>query len=621
MKLNNKVFITNKNFLFAFFTKTPYLKSSMGTLITCNGLSKSFGAKNLFKDISITISKGDALGIIGPNGSGKSTLLKILAGIEEKDAGTISYSKFLRVEYLPQISIYEANATVWEIVKSKAVVIENMEDIDVRVATSLSMLNFTNTNLKVETLSGGWKKRLDIACSIVNNPSLILFDEPSNHLDIEGLICFEKLLKSSNFTWVIVSHDRFFLEKTVNRLIELNKMYPKGYFDVKGSYSVFLEKKAQFLENTKKVQESLASKVRREIEWLHHGAKARTSKSKYRIDEANNLINELSTLKNKMQVSATNINFSASNRKSKQLIQIENISKAYSTKQIFKNFSFTICSGLNIGILGSNGIGKSTLLKLINKQIEPDAGTITHAEGLKIVYFSQHRDDLNPNWTLKMALSENADAVLFKDQEINIVTWAKRFQFEKGQLEFPVSKLSGGEQARLMIARLMLEKADVLLLDEPTNDLDIPTLTVLEESLENFSGTVVLVTHDRYMLNNTCDLFLGFTASNEIELFSDYFQWEKAFIKNKASATTNKKPILNKDKKPSLSYKEKQDLKKIEEDIHALDTLVLKIEAELIDPKNLTNFSILENLSLDLKNTQDKIDELYAYWNRLEKRK
>lgn len=594
----------------------------MSTLLTCNELCKSFG-KPLFKDISITINKGDALGIIGPNGSGKSTLLKILAGLEEKDAGTISYNKLTSIEYLPQITNYTAGLSVWEIVKHKAKEIHDAEDIDVRVASSLSMLGFTNTNLKVETLSGGWKKRLDIACSLVNNPSLILFDEPTNHLDIEGLLCFEKLLHASSFTWVIVSHDRFFLEKTINRIIELNRIYPKGYFDVKGSYSSFLEKKAEFLENTKKVQESLASKVRREIDWLHHGAKARTSKAKYRVDEANNLIEELATIKNKMQVSKTNISFSSSNRKTKQLAKIENLTKSFNKKNILKNFSFTLCSGINIGILGANGIGKSTLLKLINKDIEAETGNITYAQNLKIVYFSQHRETLNPAWTLKMALSENLDSVLFKDQEINVVTWAKRFQFQAEQLEFPVSKLSGGEQAKLMIARLMLEKADILLLDEPTNDLDIPTLSALEESLENFAGTVVLVTHDRYMLNKTCDLFLGFIGGGEIELFSDYSQWEKAFLKTKSKPSVIKANIFKTEhlKKATLTYKEKQDLKKIETDILENENLLTEIEGKLLDSKNSSDFNMLEKLSLDLKNTQDKIDELYIYWNSLEKRK
>jgi len=595
----------------------------MSIILSANQLSKTFGAKPLFKDISISISKGDALGIIGPNGTGKSTLLKILAGLEDKDAGIISYTKLTRIEYLPQITNHDPNTSVWDIVKNKAKTINEDEEIDLRVSRSLSLLNFTDYNIKVASLSGGWKKRLDIASSIVNNPTLILFDEPTNHLDIEGLLCFENLLKKASFSWAIVSHDRYFLEKTVNRVIELNHMYPKGYFDVKGSYGSFLNKKAEFLENIKKVEESLASKVRREIDWLHHGAKARTSKAKYRVEEANNLIDEITNIKNKMKVSKTKISFSSSNRKTKQLLKIQNLNKSYNENYILKNFSFTITAGLNIGILGPNGIGKSTLLKLIKNEIEPDSGTINYAENIKIVYFSQHREALNPAWTLKMALSENSDSVLFNDQEINIVSWARRFQFQAEQLEFPVSKLSGGEQARLMIARLMLEKADILLLDEPTNDLDIPTLTALEESLEDFNGTVLLVTHDRYMLNKTCDLFLGFSSSGEIELFSDYSQWEKTYFDNKNKSFINKIKKLSQSslKKTSLSYKEKQDLKKIEDEILQNENLILEIETKLIDPKNSSDFITLEKLSIELKNTQDKVEALYAYWNNLEKKK
>ena len=596
----------------------------MPTLITCNTLSKTFGTKNLFNDLSITVSRGDAIGIIGPNGSGKSTLLKMIAGIEDCDEGTIARRKLINVQYLPQVSVYAPKATAHSVVLGAAKEIHDADEIDIRVAKSLSMLGFTDVDVKVETLSGGWKKRLDIACSIVNNPTLILFDEPTNHLDIEGLIWFEKLLKSSSFSWVMVSHDRYFLEKTVNRVIELGKMYPGGCFDTKGSYSEFLEKKAEFLQNSKKVEQSLASKVRREVDWLRHGPKARTGKAKYRIDEANNLIEELSNLRNKMSKTKTDINFSASNKKMKQLVKLENVSKAFGDKKILKDFNFTLCAGLNIGILGMNGIGKSTLLKLINKEITPDSGNIKQAENLKVVYFSQHREALDPNWTLKMALSRDEEAVMFKGQSINITSWAKRFEFQPEQLEFPVSKLSGGEQARVMIARLMTQQADVLLLDEPTNDLDIQTLISLEESLVDFPGTVVLVTHDRCMLNNTCDLFIGFTGDQEVELYSDYTQWEKALSQSKNrtdnSLSTESKSTKN-TKKAGITYKEKQDLQKIEHEILELDEQIEKIHGQLIDPNNASDFVALEKLSTELKAAQDEVERLYVYWNALEKKK
>jgi ABC transport system ATP-binding/permease protein len=595
----------------------------MPTLISCNLLSKSFGAKNLFKGLSFGINTGEATGVIGANGSGKSTLLKILAGIETNDEGTVSRKRLLNVEYLPQVSVYPQNASAYSVVFGAAREIHGLDEIDTRVSRSLSLLGFADEEVKVETLSGGWKKRLDIACSIVNEPGLILFDEPTNHLDIEGLIWFEKLLKSAKFAWVMVSHDRYFLERTAGRIIELNKMYPKGCFDVEGGYSTYLEKKAEFIENTKKAELSLASRVRIEVEWLKRGPKARTCKSKYRIDEANNLIEELSQLRNKMFTTKAGINFSSSYRKTKQLVVLNNISKSFNGKKVLKDFSFTIFSGLKIGVLGSNGIGKSTLLKIINKQYEPDSGTIKQADGLRIVYFDQHREALNPKWTLKMALSGNDESVIFNGQSIHIIAWAKRFQFKPEQIDAPVSKLSGGEQARIMIARLMLQPADVLLLDEPTNDLDIQTLVTLEESLMDFPGAVVLISHDRYMLSKTCDLFIGFTGDEEIELFADYEQWEKVFSqsKNKAVNISNKINNPPEPLKKVLSYKQKKDLQTIEQDIQKAEEEIKSIEVMIADPGNSSDFSKLEQLSKDLKLAHDKVDSLFAYWHELEELK
>ncbi len=585
----------------------------MAVLLSLDNISKSFGAKALFKDLCLTINEGDKIGIIGDNGTGKSTLTKIMIDMESADSGNIARKKKLKTAYIPQVSEHPDSSHVWDIVRKKAT--SCVKDADVKTATALSLVGFDDFTVRAGTLSGGWKKRLDIACGIVNEPELLILDEPTNHLDFSALVWLENFLGSASFTWVMVSHDRSLLEKSVNRIIEINKRYEGYIFQSDGKYHDFLERRMQHMEQQKNLEVVMSNKVRREVEWLRRGPKARATKAQSRIDNAESLIEELTNLRDKMRSSKAEIDFSSSNRKSKELVKIKNISKSFGHKHILKNFTFNFTNNLRIGLLGGNGVGKSTLLKLLNKKIEADHGTVEHAEDLKIVYFDQGRESLDLNKTLKQVLADGSDAVIFKDRTVHLSTWIKKFGFTPEQTDSIVGKLSGGEQARALIARLMLESADILLLDEPTNDLDITTIETLEDSLLEFEGLLVLVSHDRYLISRVCDLFIGFTNNGNVELFADYSQWEKSLKVDKKEQKV--KPEKKTKSKTKLTYKETQELHEAEKQIHTLEEKINSLHTQMSDPQNLSDFILLNNLAEELKISEEALDKNYRRWEEL----
>jgi len=585
----------------------------MAVLLNLDKISKSFGTKALFTNLCLTVNEGDKIGIIGNNGTGKTTLTKIMANMEGADTGNIAIKKYLKTVYIPQVSTYPTCATVWDIVASNA--ISDFKNADVKAATALSTVGFDDYSVKVDTLSGGWSKRLDIACGIVNEPQLLILDEPTNHLDFQALAWLEKFLGSARFTWVIVSHDRFLLERCTNRIIEINKRYEGNIFQSDGKYHNFLEKHLQYIEQQDKLEAVTSNKVRAEIEWLRRGPKARRTKAKYRIDEAHNLIKELADLRDKKRTSKAKIEFSASNRKTKLLVKIKNISKSFGDKDVLKNFTANFTTGLRIGLLGGNGAGKTTLLKLLSKKIEPDSGSVEHADNLKIVYFDQLRESLHQQKTIKQFLSDGNDTVVFKDRPVHIVSWIKRFGFEPEQMDSTIASLSGGEQARILIAKLMLESADILLLDEPTNDLDIRTIETLEENLLEFGGLLVIVSHDRYMISRVCGLFIGFTTDAQAEFFADYEQWEESLkTSKKENAGKTDKDKRPKKEKIKLSYKEKLELENVEKQIEILDDKIKSLEAQLGDPKNFSDFILLNKLTEEIALNKETLEKFYHRW-------
>jgi ABC transport system ATP-binding/permease protein len=591
-------------------------------LLNTQNLAKSYGADPLFRNLSINLSEGDRLGLVGPNGSGKSTLLEILAGRRRPDAGEVALRKNTRLSYVSQDSRFADGETVRHVIRralDQTTLAEN--ERDTREAETLGRAGFRDFDQEAAALSGGWRKRLALAEAIVGNPDILLLDEPTNHLDLAGIEWLENLLQAAGFACIVVSHDRYFLENVATSMAELNRVYVGGLFRVQGNYSVFLEKKAEFLAAQAKRQEVLENRVRIEMDWLRRGPKARATKAKARIDNAHELIGELADLNSRSRTSTADIDFSASDRKTKRLIELVEASYGFAGSLLFDKLSFVLTAGARIGLVGPNGSGKTTLLRLLRDEIAPLAGEVRRAPSLRVVYFDQNRP-LDPDLTLRQALSPNSDSVIYQDRPIHVASWAARFLFSSEQLNQPVSRLSGGERARVLIANLMLEAADVLLLDEPTNDLDIPTLEILEESLLEFRGALVLVTHDRYLLDRVSTIVLGLDGTGATERFADYSQWERwqaerKKSKPKSAAIAKTAPAVAKKK---LSYLDSREFSTIEGRIAEAERTLTAARALLEDPQVARDPKRLENGYGEMEQAQSALDALYARWVELEEK-
>lgn len=591
------------------------------SLISTHFISKSYGAQPLFADISLQVLDNDRLGLIGPNGAGKSTFLKILADIEYADSGEISRKRNIHMIYLPQNDVLDPESTVEETLF--IAIPEELEawEIDKRRQEIINLIGVNNTEQKVKTLSGGWRKRLAIGQALFQKPELLLMDEPTNHLDLDGILWLEKLLKNAPFAFVLVSHDRFFLENTTNRIIELNRRYHKGYLKVDGNYSTFVEKREKYIQEQAKLETVLSNKVRREIEWLRRGPKARTSKSKYRIEKAHRLGENLAAVKGRnAQNRSVDIAFDTTHRKTKILLNAKNLKKVLGEKLLFSNLNLKMTPGIRIGVMGKNGTGKSTLIHILNGNLPPDAGSVKVREGLQILTFDQIRELSEQSQALRQALSPEGDTVIYQGRSIHVTAWAKRFLFQIDQLDMPVSRLSGGEKARVLIANLMLQPADILLLDEPANDLDIPTLEVLEESLEEFPGAIVLITHDRFLMERLCDQLLYLDGSGGAEYFSDYNQWFQ-HIKDRLPATsrsgeTSQSPSKKKPRK--LRYEERKELNRIEKQIEKAEGLADNLQRQLHDPEIMCDADQLAEIYAEHQKAQKKVEQLYERWEKLE---
>jgi ATP-binding cassette subfamily F protein uup len=483
----------------------------------------------------------------------------------------------------------------------------------------LTKLQFDGDKM-VRELSGGWVKRLAIAEAFVKEPDVVLFDEPTNHLDLEGIRWLEASLRDASFAWVMVSHDRHILDTLAKRMLEVSSIYPEGTFISDGGYTQFLDKRVIYLDEQRKNAATLANKVRRETEWLARGPQARTTKAKYRVNEALNLIQELSTQKSRLTQGESKIDFASTGRQTKRLVVLEAVGKSLGGRPILSNFSMVLTPGMSVGILGENGAGKSTLLKLMTKDIEPDSGIVTHAEGLKITYFDQLRRQIDPGITLKTFLADGNDSVVWQNRSVHVATWAQRFQFRHEQLSLLLGDLSGGEKARALIAKLMLSDADVLLLDEPTNDLDIPTLEALEDSLAAFPGAIVVVTHDQYFLKETTDLVVGLDGRGGAGLFADSEQWQASIKPAKEIPRDVPKPVervkVNTTKR--LSYLEQREYDGMEAAIAAAETQLAERQSEAHAPEIVTNAERAKAAYELLSFAEEAVEKLYERWAELE---
>ncbi len=428
-------------------------------------------------------------------------------------------------------------------------------------------------------------------------------------------------MEQSRFATVIVSHDRYFLENVANEIVELNRIYADGLLRVNGKFSRFLEERQSYLESRSREQESLRNRVRTEIEWLRRGPKARATKSKARIDSANAMIGKLADMDSRAAVNSAGIDFQASDRKTKRLITLDDLSYRIGERALFEKLNFVFTAGARVGLVGANGSGKTTLLRLLRGELEPSSGTIQRADFLRIVYFSQMRE-IDSELTLRRALAPDGDAVVYQGRQIHVASWASRFLFAGEQLNQPVKRLSGGERARVLIARLMLEPADILLLDEPTNDLDIPTLEILEDSLLEFPGALVLVTHDRYLLDRVSTTVLGLDGKGGAAQFASYSQWEDwqaeaEAPRIKAASQNEPAPAPRPGTKKKLSYLEAREFATIEQRVEEADARLDAAKARVEDPAVATNAAALVEALAELDAAQHAVDALYARWAEL----
>lgn len=593
-------------------------------LVSVKDISKRFGSEPLFTDFSFSIDENAGLGLIGPNGAGKSTLLKILIGMEDLDGGTLSRKRGLKTLWIDQDSSVPENVSARDFLFKHAVASGlSADEATGLIASALGKSSITDPEVLASSLSGGQKKRLHLSRMFLERPDLVFLDEPTNHLDLEGIIWLEGILREANFAWVLISHDRYFLDRTAKTIVELSGVFPGYYFQTNGGYSTHIEKRGLWLEAQKSESQSLANKVRRENEWLLKGAKARTTKQQARIDEAMRLGAELSELKGRLnRTQQSDIEFSASGRKTKKLVELIDLKVSRGDRTLIQGMSYTISARSRTGIIGKNGSGKSSLLKTISRELEPSGGEIKYAQDLAVVYFDQHREALDPTWTLKRALGDGGDAVVFQGRSLHIVSWARRFQFDNDQLETPVAQLSGGERARLLVARLMLKSADVLILDEPTNDLDIDTLEVLEASLLEFPGAIIMVSHDRHLLTKVCTHFLGIDGQGGYTAVASYEQWEKEVFKGRGgSKELPSSSGKSERKQKKLSFKEQFELEETEGLIAKTEERILILERRLEQSSGKGDAAQTASLYAELTAERNILERTYMRWADLEEKK
>ncbi len=639
-------------------------------LISARGIAKTLGLRQLFHGVSLSIDEGDRIGLIGPNGAGKSTLLKIIAGLPDPaghtgpDEGELTLAKGARVVYVGQQDTFPSRDDAPELTCRAVLVrsaldagpaadVHDEHEADLVADSVLSRLNFDDARAAAHpaTLSGGWRKRLAIARGLAacgGAPDLLLLDEPTNHLDLDAIAWLEEFLRRTRtahnapMASAFVTHDRAFLESVATRVVELSRAYPQGTLAVDGNYSEFLRRKAEFLDAQARSEQALAGQVRKDLAWLSRGAKARRTKSKSRIDASYERMDELAELKSRNAAAgagAARVDFTDSGRKTRKFIQAAGIAYAVPThagpRTLFTGVDLAVGVGDCLGLLGPNGSGKTTLIRVLTGELKPAAGTLKYSDPApRIVVFSQYRADFDPTITLADALCPVSDQVRFRGQAMHITAWSRRFLFRDEQLAQPVRTLSGGELARVHIARIMLEAADVLVLDEPTNDLDIPTLEVLEEALEEFPGALILVTHDRAMLDRLATDIVALDGRGGAGMFATVDQAVAAMVRGNAAHATASNAGRRAEAKPEsaaplgvatpamnrkkLSYNEQREYDGMEAKIQAAEAAAADADARMNDPAVMNDHARMAKACRDAQAAHDAVAQLYARWEELE---
>lgn len=581
-------------------------------------VSKIFGEKRIFDDVSYGIHEGDKIGIIGINGTGKTTLLKIIAGIEKPDEGQIIKQNGLRVTYLPQNPEFPEGATVLSyVIDGKFQQEWNTES---EAKTVLNKLGIADHDAKIDTLSGGQKKRVALARTLINPADVLILDEPTNHIDNEMALWLEDYLNKFKGVIIMVTHDRYFLDRVTNKILEISHGKLYGYT---ANYSQFLELKAQREEMELATERKRQSVLRMEIEWAKRGCRARTTKQKARLERLEALKNGSAPVRD-MTVELESIG----TRMGKKTIELHNVSKRYGDKVIIKDFSYIVLKNQRLGIIGPNGCGKSTLMKIITNVIKPDEGEVEIGDTIRIGYFAQEAEEMNTNQRAIDYIKDVADYVPTKDGRITASQMLERFLFD-GNLQYtPIGKLSGGEKRRLYLCRVLMESPNVLILDEPTNDLDIPTLTILEDYLDSFNGIIITVSHDRYFLDNLVDRIFAFEGDGYLKQYeggyTDYLEAKlriegsQESVVEKKAGNAEKQKSTGKDWKKDqptklkFSYKEQKEYETIDDDIAALEEKIESLDAEML--KNATNSAKLAEIMARKEEAETALEEKMERW-------
>ena len=625
-------------------------------LITLENISKSYSEKKLLEDISLGINDKEKIGLIGVNGTGKSTLLKIIAGAEIPDDGTITKANKVRIEYLPQNPYYDENATVLEqvfkgtceemkIIGDYQDVLDkinksydeklndrllklqekmdalNLWDLESSAKTVLTKLGIKDFNQKVKELSGGQRKRVSLASALITPCELLILDEPTNHLDNDTIDWLETYLNSFKGSILMITHDRYFLDHVTNRILELDKGILYSY---EGNYSVFLEKKMNRLQLAESMEAKRQNLLRKELAWVRRGAKARTTKQKARLQRFDELSNKNDyTPEDKLEISV------GSSRLGKKIIEIENLSKSFDGRTFIDNLDYTLARTDRIGIVGRNGLGKSTLIRLLNGELKPDSGTISIGETVKIGCFNQDTSKMHPEMRAIDYIKEESDYITTADgHKITASQMCEKFLFN-GTLQYTqIKNLSGGEKRRLQLLRVLMMAPNVLLLDEPTNDLDIDTLSRLEDYLDDFNGVLICVSHDRYFLDRVCNKIFAYEGRGKINIYtgnySDYLDYreqeniEFEEFEDKVKEEKPKAPKKEKPKaknKPKFSYNEQREFDTIDEDIEKLEDKIASLEEDT--SKYATDFTKLQEIMDEKTKLENELQVKYERWEYL----
>jgi ATP-binding cassette subfamily F protein uup len=596
-------------------------------LLNAHQIAKSFADKTLFENVSFGIEEKERIGLVGPNGAGKSTLLKILAGQMEPEEGRLARKKGLRIGFLEQTPEFLEGATVLSATLEKSAHPDEDFARALEILAHLDLTRFEH-DFQVSQLSGGWKKRVALARELTMEPELLILDEPTNHLDITSILWLEEYLNAAPYSVLMVTHDRLFLQRTTKRIMDLDPRNPNYMLCVDGDYSTYLEAKEHELAALQRHERVEKNRLRRETEWLRRGSQARQTKQSARIESALALGETVQDLKSKNRNRKVDLEFGEAGHSPRKLIEATGIGKSYDDRTLFKDLDLLVTPKTRLGILGDNGTGKSTLIKALLGLEKPDHGCVKPAERLEIAYFEQSRETLDHSKSVLKNLCPEGDYVTFQGVNLHVRSYLDRFFFSGHKAELPVGKLSGGEQARLRIAQLMLKQAQLLVLDEPTNDLDSDTLDSLAQSLDEFSGAVILVTHDRYFLDAVANQILAFPPAafpdRSLQKFANYFQWETWFNEEnkKLKVPEGKKGGGGSQKgRQRLSFKEKFELENMEATIQKVEAELETLNVLCQSADVVANHNRLGEILSQVSGLQLQIEELYQRWSELELKK